>query len=109
MYADDTVLLSKGSTLSEAIHTNQLLFDQYIRWANVHCLNINVSKTKQMSMCSRYKTLPDPIPMISKDGKAIHNTHNYVYLGGDVDCNMTFELFLKAIIRKVNHKLYSFS
>ena len=30
MYADDTVLLSKGTTLEEAIITNQALFNQYI-------------------------------------------------------------------------------
>ena len=55
MNADDTVLLSRGNTLDEGFATNQLLFNQYINWADVNCLNIHVSKTKNMTLCSRNK------------------------------------------------------
>ena len=57
MYADDTVLLSKGNTLEEVCVVNQLMFNQYIDWADANCLNINVLKTKNMTLCSRNKKL----------------------------------------------------
>ena len=55
MYADDTVLLSTADDQDEMIMTNQLLFHQYIDWAENNCLNINVKKTKQMILCTKSK------------------------------------------------------
>ena len=76
----------------------------------MNCLNINVSKTKNMILCSRYKNSEtDADCLILKDDQDVCSVHNYVYLGVDVDCNLTFEPFLKSIIRKVNYKLYLFS
>ena len=46
---------------------------------------------------------------ITEDGEAIQNTDVYTYLGVNGDKNLTFEPFLKAIIKKVNYKLYLFS
>ena len=110
MYADDTVLLSKGTTLEEAIITNQALFNQYIDWATVNCLNINVTKTKSMAICSKYKNVlsSDGNP-IMKSGHPIVSVNTYPYLGVDIDCNLTFESFIKSTIKKVNYKLYIFS
>ena len=112
MYADDTVLLSKGNTLEEAIITNQALFNQYIDWAtiatvciktvqsySVNCFNINVTKTKSMAICSKYKNvLPSVGNPIMKSGHPIVSVNTYPYLGVDIDCNVTFESFIKSTI-----------
>ena len=47
MYADDTVLLSHGTSLNGVLDVNQKLFDDYVRWSDINLLNINVTKTKQ--------------------------------------------------------------
>ena len=110
MYADDTVLLSQGATLEESMENNQLLFNQYIDWADVNCLKININKTKSMTLCSRYKKLPiNNDFLISKGNQFIHDVKTYTYLGVDIDSFFTYESFLKSIVRKVNYKLYLFS
>ena len=55
MYADDTVLLSHGTSLNGVLVVNQKLFDDYVRWSDINLLNINVTKTKQMIICPRSK------------------------------------------------------
>ena len=98
MYADDTVLLSKGKTEEEAIiihFTNQMLFEKYINWADVNFLNINID-------------VPDHIG-IHKNDQNVSKASTYTYLGVDIDCTLTFEPFVMSIIRKVNYKLYLFS
>ena len=110
MYADDTVLLSKGTTLEEAYEANQSLFNQYVDWADVNCLKINVTKTKSMIVRSRSKKLVyNEKTQICKADDIIGNVQIYTYIGVDIHSNLTFESFLKSIIKKVNYKLYSFS
>ena len=110
MYADDTVLLSTGESFDDALTVNQLVFDQYINWAEVNCLNINVNKTKQMMFCTRGKNclIKDSLA-IRKEDVVISNTSHCTYLGVNVDQNLCFDTFLKSIIQKVNYKLYLFS
>ena len=111
MYADDTVLLSKGDSLDVAMNRNQHLFELYINWADINCLNINILKTKNMIICSRYKNVAicGDKNVIHKGSQHVSQVDNYVYLGVDVDSHLTFETFLKSILRKVNYKLYLFS
>ena len=89
---------------------NQLLFNQYVAWAEVNCLNINTSKTRNMTLCSRYKKLSyNEETQIYKTDSIIGNVQSYTYLGVDVDSFLSFESFLKSSIKKVNYKLYLFS
>ena len=96
--------------MNDALKTNQQLFDKYINWADANCLKINVSKTKTMLIRSRYKNVVmSERDVILKGDQPVSHVDSYVYLGVDVDCHLTFETFLKSIIRKVNYKLYLFS
>ena len=110
MYADDTVLLSGGTSQNDVTSANQYLFDKYIQWAEINCLNINIRKTKQLILCPRNKnTFIDHSLSIQKEQECISITESYMYLGVNVDQNLNFEGFLKSIIQKVNYKFYLFS
>ena len=81
MYADDTVLLSKGDSHDEVIAANQIVFDRYIHWADLNCLKINIKKTKQMNLCSRSKNhTTDTTYSLKKEDEITSNTWNYIYL-----------------------------
>ena len=72
------------------------LFDKYIDWVDVNCLNINVKKTKQMNLCPRNKNqLIDKSLTVSKEQDCIGNTLGYIYLGVNVDQNLEFGDFLQ--------------
>ena len=67
MYADDTVLLSTGENQEEMVMTNQLLFNQYIDWAENNCLSINVKETKQMILCTKSKNCVIDDSLVARD------------------------------------------
>ena len=108
MYADDTVLLSHGTCVTDVISENQKLFDDYVQWSTMNLLKINVMKRKQMIVCPRSKNVLSDSNIV-KDGVAVQNTDIYTYLGVEIDKNLSFEPFLKSVIKKVNYKLYLFS
>ena len=63
-----------------------------------------------MAICSKHKNIlsSDENP-IMKSGHPVLPVNTYTYLGVDIDCNLTFESFIKSTIKKVNYKLYLFS
>ena len=78
MYADDTVLLSHGTCVTDVISENQKLFDDYVQWSTMNLLKINVMKTKQMIVCPRSKNVLSDSNIV-KDGVAVQNTDIYTY------------------------------
>ena len=90
---------------------NQSLFDQYVDWADVNSLSINVTKTKNMTLCSKYKMLGynEKKTQICKGDSIVGHVQSYTYLGVDIDSMLSFDIFLKSTIRKVNYILYLFS
>ena len=107
MYADDTVLISSGENYKSAMDENQSLFERYINWTSRNGLQINVTKTKHMLLSSKSKSIVPDVNII-KDNLLIHNTHMYTYLGCNLDSNLSLDLFVKDIVRRVNFKLYLF-
>ena len=108
MYADDTVLLSRGKNVDDALRYNQNILTKYVEWSDLNGLKINVTKTKQMFFNSRNKNHCSSETFL-EDNKPVGNTDKYVYLGVTMNIYLTFEPFLKSIIQKVNYKLYIFS
>ena len=56
MYADDTLVMSTGSTENEAIENFQYNLDILTRWCHQNKLTINMSKTKHMCITIKKKT-----------------------------------------------------
>ena len=44
LYADDTLILSKGANINECIHHGQEMLDKVIYWCDLNKLTINVKK-----------------------------------------------------------------
>ena len=111
MYADDTALLSTSTTYADLIEKLQVQMNMYYEWCLSNSLRINVNKTKMMTLFSKYnlelkhRILPDDIVC---DGKTVKLVDNYMYLGVDLDSNLSFDPFFKNTIQKVNYKLYLF-
>ena len=110
MYADDTILLSYGDNVNDAVQLNQSQFDIYIKWTNKNGLKINAMKTQHMLFCSKSANKNvDPNYHVQKGDRVISNTLTYKYLGCTLDQNLTLEAFVKDIVQRVNFKLYLFS
>ena len=64
MFADDCVLYKSGPLWND-IHTPlQKMLNQYIKWGNDHCLQLNADKTKCMIMANKgkLKSIREPAP-----------------------------------------------
>ena len=112
MYADNTALISTALTYDDLVGNVQQQMDTYYSWCLNNGLRINVNETKIMILCSKYnvefKSYRSIGDSIVCDGKTVKSVDKYVYLGVDVDSNLTFEPFIKSTIQKVNYKLYLF-
>ena len=97
MYADDTTLSFRGSSLEEvSFLCNEGLRDFY-EWTVANKLSINVEKTNCM-MISNQRCEP---PSFFLNNIQIENVTNTKYLGVEIDNRMNFGLHISAIAAKV--------
>ena len=106
MYADDTLIMSKGTTETEAVEKSQSRLDMLTSWCKQNKLTINISKTKHMCITNRKSTLTQQIQI---DGVNLTNVDNFEYLGIKIDNKLKMNVHIDNIFKKVSTKIYTFS
>ena len=77
-YADDTVIVGKICNDDSSNFLSQV--DEFVRWCEIHYLNLNVKKTKEMiiDFRSSHKYVPQQIVM---NNECVERVCEYKYLG----------------------------
>ena len=105
MYADDTVLISSGKSIEEAVHRSNRIYTKLCVWYDMNRLTINVHKTKHMFINYKKRALQNQ----SCIGGKLENVHTYKYLGVDIDDQLSFGKFIDSMWSKVQYGFYNFS
>jgi hypothetical protein len=103
-YADDTVLLSLLSGPSQQ-HGSAL--QEFVEWCDSSCLEMNVSKTKEMvvTFSKRQRELA-AASIISIHGRPVELVEEYKYLGTIFDSQLKFSSNTEEILRKCHQRKY---
>ena len=104
MYADDTLLINKGSTEEIAIQNSQTCFNRVITWCKLNRLTLNESKTKHLCITNKKQT---PTLKINAEINMLGNVDTYDYLGFSMDRRLNMNTHIDKIIKKVGFKLYT--
>ena len=102
MYADDTLLISTGTSMTHCIQQGQIMLDNIIKWCDLNKLTINVKKTKGM-IVKRDKE-PCPLKMYI-NGEAIDFVNSFEYLGIHIDHNLSMNNHADSVYKKCISKL----
>ena len=106
MYADDTVVCTKGNNLTDVVQESQELFNNIILWCEINRLTINEKKTKT---CSFNNSDLDNSSSITYKQNPLENVNTYKYLGVDICEDLNMDTYVKNVYKKVNYKVYMFS
>ena len=107
LYADDCVLYFTGNNW-DTIHTViQSDLTQFVRWATMNMLKLNIGKTQAMIFGTRNKLskIKDPTPFLIENGE-IKYVKKYNYLGIILDSEMTLAPLCKTIEKRVVDKIF---
>ena len=101
-YADDTVLLSLLSGPSQQ-HGSAL--QEFVEWCDSSCLEMNVSKTKEMvvTFSKRQRELA-AASIISIHGRPVELVEEYKYLGTIFDSQLKFSSNTEEILTQTASK-----
>ena len=104
MYADDTLLMSKGYTEEIVIQNSQHCFNKVISWCKLNRLTLNEGKTKHLCITNKkhITTLK-----INAETNPLGNVDTYDYLGFCIDRKLNMNSHIDKIIKKVGFKLYT--
>ena len=78
MYADDTLLMSEGNTMSESIAKCQIKLDKLIKWCDKNKLSVYIKKTKCMFVNSSDLTCDEHLYI---HGKPVDVVKHFEYFG----------------------------
>ena len=108
MYADDTVILTHGTSATTATDTMQEVLTRVTTWCNTNKLTINVKKTKHM-LVSRVVNheLELGVPILHVNGEPLSNVESYHYLGVCLNRKLSFDETVRDTYIKANKKLYT--
>ena len=108
MYADDTVLYETHPDHSVCYTLSQDAVDRLSKWCVNNKLTINVDKTMHMLIPRKIgqNEVRDKNHILI-DGKKLHNTRIYKYLGVDMDNTLSSDCMVDNAYNKANRKLYT--
>lgn len=111
LYADDTVIYTSSSNLSQIQTSLQHDYDILQTWLLHHKLLLNKSKSFTMLFGTRSKlnSITGSVIITSQDGSPLHEADNIKYLGVWLDPELTFQSHINHVLKKVNfgiHVLY---
>ena len=97
MYADDTLLMSKGHTEEIVIQNSQHCFNKVISWCKLNRLTLNEGKTKHLCITNKkhITTLK-----INAETNPLGNVDTYDYLGFCIDRKLNMNSHIDKIIKK---------
>ena len=101
-YADDTVILGlvKDNDDSDYLETVSYVAD----WCKDNCLDLNVTKTKEMLFDFR-RNKPE-VTNIQIDNSEVECVKSYKYLGVNIESNVKWDSHVHSQIKKANQRLY---
>ena len=102
MYADDTLLLSSGTTLAECITNGQDVLDKLVSWCDLNELTINLMKAKSMLIKSNVENVN--LNLYIHDTK-LDFVNSFEYLGIHVDKTLGMNNHIDSAYRKCMTKL----
>ena len=102
MYADDTLLISSSTNITESVSKCQAMLDKIILWCDDNKLTVNVKKTKCMFI-NPWDHKPDVVPMIK--GKCLDVIKHFEYLGMQTDDKLQMNKHVETMYKKARCKL----
>jgi hypothetical protein len=104
-YADDTAILTKSSSISEASGALQEYLDAFQNWADMWNVCINADKCANVTFTNRISScLP-----VSNKGRVLDHKSSYKYLGVILDRSLTFGRHVTAIQHSFKKKVSQMS
>ena len=109
MYADDIVLYSSHRNPRMAIRNIQVDLNCANEWCHNNCMTINEKKTQTMWYASdrMRKDLPDLELKIGNKIRA--EVNHYIYLGVDLDSDLTLATYVNNTTSKMSSKVFKLS
>lgn len=119
-FADDTVLLFKGSTWASAKATTEKGLAVISKWLQSNLLTLNITKTKYLCFHITHKNRPSDSLNIKLhtcstnnfkyncNCKSIDRTEDIKYLGITVDSNLNWHKHIEGLSPKIRKLMYIF-
>ena len=107
LYADDTVLYKRISDTERFLdmHNFQQDVNRLIRWCEVNRLSINVKKTKLVFHPHTANVENNVHNDIKISNVNVSYVASYLYLGVDIDNDLTFKQYFTNMFKKISYKL----
>ena len=105
LYADDTVLLYSGKSVSDIINVLTEDLNSITNWFLQNKLHLNTKKCKWTLFGSKRRLNRVTLPHISIQNEEIEHVTSYKYLGVHLDQNLNFEEHVDKICSKVRQRL----
>lgn len=99
-FADDSVIIS---LLHNSKSNHGPVVDEFIQWCDDSFLQLNISKTKDVSV--DFRRQPSSSPTITK-GQVVESVERYKYLGTFIDMNLNFNDNTDMLCKKGQQYLY---
>ena len=108
LYADDTVIYKKISDAERFLDMHNFKQDvlRLYEWCQKNRLSINVKKTKAVFYPYSNVIKNDINNKIVINRQEIQYVNLYLYLGIDIDENLTFKKYFSTLFKSVSHKMY---
>ena len=102
LYAGDTNILCENTDANAIIKTINIEMPQIMEWLKSNKLHINVNKTVAMLFHTRQKRFNIDETSIVIDGNIIPFTTNTMFLGINIDNNLTWKAHINHITKKIS-------
>lgn len=104
LYADDTVIYTSQSDITQIQSSLQSDFISVQEWLSCNKLLLNKSKSYIMIFGTRQKlkSIPGSCVINCNDGSPLHKVDTFKYLGVWLDSELTFKSHINHLLRKVN-------
>jgi len=101
-YADDTAILGLIKNNDCTLYMETI--NNVTEWCKDNCLDLNVSKTKEMLF--DFRRVKPEIRPVCIDDTNVDVVKTYKYLGVNIECNLKWEELVIAHVKKANKRLY---
>lgn len=105
-YADDTVILLKGKTLSEVQPIINQELARISSWFKANKLTINGAKSKYILFISRSKNLGEATLKLFIDNFELEQAKTIKYLGVTLDCHLNWKTHINNVCSKLASVCY---
>ena len=107
-YADDTVMLSMGSTWEQTQNKMNKLLNEVSPWIALNELSLNLKKTVFMVLGIYSNSVPNNLKIFIGN-KEIERVYHTKYLGIIIDSNMKWDKHIEYIAKRTRYLLFVFN